>query len=252
LSAPPPSLLAENAGLAFIGEKPWTPALLNARLTRFIEHAPNPTGRPNSDVLRRFIGLKSGLPHERWQVDFPPYSTEQEAALYVEPCRQLRSQLDDFAGQWWLSPHARTALRTAVARLERYLATPLAGDNPAWNWVDSNLLPDDSLLIVARDDDFTYGLLRSQTFRLWWGRHAPHLSLVEVVSTFPFPWAPATLLSSLTREQEEHRMAVTRAARGVDQARIDSAVSAAYGWPGSLADDETLAHLAELNRRRAG
>jgi hypothetical protein len=252
LPPPLPSPLAENAGLAFIGEKTWKPAGLTSREARSIGEAHNPTGRPNRDVLRHFIGLKSGRHRAQWQVDFPPHSTEQEAALYLEPCRQLRSRLDDFSGRWWLSPHTQTALRTAVARLERYLASPLAGKSPAWNWVDSNLLPDDSLLVVARDDDYTHGLLRSHAFQLWWKQQAPRLSPTEIVRTFPFPWPPPALLSSLTREQEEHRMMITRAARGTGQEQINSAVAAAYGWPGGLADDEMLAHLAELNRRRAG
>ncbi len=217
-----------------------------------MELARNPTGRPNRDVLRRYTGFAAGRTREHWQVDFSPYSTEQEAALYVEPCRHLRAKLPEPSAHWWLNPGARPGLRTGLARLERYLATPLALKTPAWSWIDSDVLPDDTLLAVARDDDLAHGLLGSQAFQSWWTRYAPHLSPEEIVETFPFPWPPATLFSALTREQEEHRMAITRAARGTDQERIDSAVAAAYGWTGGLTANETLAQLGELNRRRAG
>ncbi len=34
--------------------------------------------------------------------------------------------------------------------------------------------------------------------------------------------------------------------------KLDEAVSAAYGWPGDLGDDEILARLLDLNLQRAG
>ena len=45
----------------------------------------------------------------------------------------------------------------SLARRTRYLATPLGGE-PEWAWVEPELWPDDSLLVVARDDDFAHGL----------------------------------------------------------------------------------------------
>jgi len=246
-----PQPLAENAALAFVGETPWPPAVVTAAQSRAIESARNPTGRPNSDVLRHFIGAQSGRQHGHRQIDFPFHFTEQEAALYLKPCQQLRSRQQASSGAWWLNPHANRELRTSLARLERYLAMPLAASDPAWDWVDSMLLPDDSLVVVARDDDFTHGLLSSQLFQLWWHQHAARVSPTVIVTSFPFPWPPATLLSSLTRVQEEQRLDLARAARSADLDRLNSAATAAYGWPGDLADDELLAKLTELNRQRS-
>ncbi len=56
--------------------------------------------------------------------------------------------------------------------------------------------------------------------------------------------------SSLTRGQEERRLALARAARRSDAEQLNSAAATAYGWPADLPDDEMLAHLTELNRRR--
>lgn len=250
MSPLPPSPLAENAGLVFTGEKLWAPALITDRQASSLEQSRNPTGRPNSDVLRRCVGFESGRPHEYWQIDFPLHSNAQEVALYQQPCQQLRAQLTDFAGQWWLNPHAKPALRTSVARLERYLAAPLAAKTLSWDWIDSNLLPDDSLLVVARDDDFSHGILTSRIFQAWLEKYSPRLTPAEVVSSFPFPWSPATLLSSLTRIQEDHRMAVTRAARGTDLDQLNSAVTAAYGWSADSSDEELLAQLQQLHQQR--
>ena len=246
---PPP--LEENSGLAFAGEAPWPAAGLTAAQVLSFQAARNPTGRPNSDVLRGFVGFQAGRPVEKWRVDFPLHYPEQEAALYVEPCRHLRSRLRDPAGSWWLNPHAQPALRTALARLERFLTAPAGTEPPKWGWVDSTLLPDESLLAIARDDDFTHGLLRSRIFQLWWRQHAARLAPALIVGAFPFPWAPATLLSSLTREQEERRLALARAARSADFDQLNSASAATYGWPSDLLDDELLAQLTALNRQRS-
>jgi hypothetical protein len=248
-AAPPP--LLENAGLAFVGERPWSPASVSAAQAHALEAARNPTGRPNRDVLRDFIGCKSGHGSRRCQIDFPEYFTAQEAALYLQPWQLLRSQLKDPVGPWWLNPHAQRELRTALARLERYLAFPLAAPDPAWDWIDSNLLPDESLLVVARDDDFTHGLVGSRLFQLWWRQHSSKVSPQSLVASFPFPWPPATLLSALTRTQEEQRLTLARAARSADLAQLNTAAIAAYGWPVDLPDEALLARLLELHRRRA-
>jgi len=259
LPEPRPSLLAENIGLAFIGEKPWPPAQLTARQAKSFEAARNPSGRPNSDVIRHLVGFDSGHLQETIQVDFPPHFTEQEAALYLKPFSLLRAEPSTVGANLlatpqitgWLNPHAQPDLRTALARLDRYLATPLAAENPSWDWIDSQRPPDATLLVIARDDDFTHGLLQSRVFAAWWHAWARQLSPTEIVEAFPFPWPPVTLLSALTRTQEEHRLAVARSARTGEQDSLDGAVASAYGWPGDLADEELVANLTTLNRQRS-
>lgn len=246
-----PTLLTENTGLVFIGEKPWPAAQLTARQAKSLEEVQNPTGRPNADVLRYFVGVDSGHIREHAQVDFPSHFTEQESALYIKPFAHLHSAKKDRTHSGWLNPNAQTKLRTALARLDRYLATPLAAELPAWNWVDSHQLPDATLLAVTRDDDFTHGLFQSSFFKAWWRHWSSPLSRLEIVQTFPFPWAPATLLSALTRTQEEHRLAIARAARSGEQSSLDPAVAAAYGWPADLSGEEIITHLEMLNRQRA-
>lgn len=245
-----PSPLSENADLAFRGETPWAPAAITASQAHTLEAARNPTGRPNGDVLRRMIGYQDERIQEHWQVDFPPHFTAQEAALYLEPSRLLRSRLTAAAGPWWQNPQTQPALRTALARLERFLVSPRSKRAPNWAWQTSDLLPDESLLVVARDDDFTHGLLQSHIFQLWWAEYSPRLSPPAILAAFPFPWPPATWLSSLSREQEELRLALARAARSTDQEQVNSAATAAYGWPADLPADELLAHLTVLNRQR--
>lgn len=216
-----------------------------------MEAARNPTGRPNADVLRRFVAIQAGGTVERIRIDFPLQFNAREAALYVRPFAHLNAALPTSRETVWLNPYAQPALRTAIARLDRYLATPLAVEAPEWNWIESDILPEADLLVVARDDDYIRGLLQSRFFAAWWRIQSPALSPAEIVTSFPFPWPPATLLGALSRGQEDHRYAISRAIRADEQSRLDAAVAGAYGWPGDLEEEEATASLGELSRQRA-
>jgi len=240
--------LPENEGLAFIGETPWPPAQVSTSEAQSLLKARNPTGRPNADVLRQLVGCHAGQLTEQFQVDFPHHFSAQEAALYLKPFEKLSTARTAS----WLNPNAKPGLRTAVARLERYLATPFAAETPSWDWIDSHLLPDNSLLVIARDDDFTHGVLQSRLFQAWWQHWFALRPTPEIVMSFPFPWPPATLLSALTRTQEEHRLAIARAIRAGTQPSLDAAVTASYSWSDELSHEDAIAELSALHRRRDG
>ena len=247
-----PQPLVENTGLAFMGETPWLPAQLTARQTKSLLAANNPTGRPNADVIRHFIGVVSGQIEEITQIDFPSYFTEREASLYLKPfAQQQQRAAKEPVATWWLNPNANPKLRTAIARLDRYLATPLASVTPTWNWIDSDRLPTASLLAVARDDDFAHGVLQSHFFQAWGQAWSRKISPLEIVETFPLPWAPATRLSALTKAREEHRLAIARAARAGAQEQLDTAVASAYHCASDLSDAEVVTFLHKLNAQRA-
>lgn len=237
---PTPSSLPENTGLTWLGEPIPASARLSTTVRKKLLSARNPCGRPNADVMRPCATCERGQLREYWVVDFPPDMDAQEARLYAEPFR--------------LAPRAagqNRALRNALARRDRYLATPVAAEFPDWLWLDSGTLPDDTLLTVARDDDFTHGILSSHPFALWWQQHHLPANPTRAMASFPFPWSPQAGLSALSRTQEEHRHAVARAARGGDLEALNASVAVAYGWPSDLDDETALTHLGDLNRTRA-
>lgn len=250
---PSPRALPENEGLAFVGERMALTACIPPKMAERMLGTRNPHGKPNADVLRRLVSAADPRhPGLHWQIDFPADMGEREASLYEHPFHHLyRSVRPDRPG-WWINPHADARLRAALARRERYLATPIGADPPEFRWFESSIIPDDTLLAVARDDDFIHGVLQSKAFALWWRRFHSRRTPTLAVKSFPFPWPPATGLSALTAAQEEQRHAVANAARGAESGRIDAAVTAAYGWPTDLTDDELLARLGGLNRQRAG
>ncbi len=242
-----PTLLPENTELAFLGEAAWAPAALTERQAQQFLAAANACGRPNADVLRRRIAVADGEPVESWQVDFPAHFTLQEAALYEAPFDQLQRHAPD-----WKNPHLNPALRRALARVSRYLAMPAEADPPDWIWIEEELIPDASLVVVTRDDDFTHGILASDAFGIWHQAHRAALPADQIVASFPFPWPLATGLSGLSAAQEESRHAIARAIRGGNHAALHEAVCHAYDWPVDLDSAEIMIRLKALHRQRAG
>ncbi len=248
MSIPAPHPLPENAGFAFLGEPAWAPALLSGVQAEQLMAATNRCGRPNSDVLRRRLAVSDGEAVESWQIDFPDHFTAQEAALYEKPFAWL---IERSPGADWTSPHARPALRRALARVSRFLAIPADATVPEWRWIADDLLPDASLVVVARDEDFIHGVLQSEVFARWWDHGRTRIGPVQRLESFPFPWPPATALSALTTSQEEQRHAIARSARSENTEQLNRAVLSAYGWPEDVANKKLLEKLTALNRQRS-
>jgi hypothetical protein len=127
---------------------------------------------------------------------------------------------------------------------------PAGAEIPDWIWVEDELLPDASLVVVAREDDFTHGILSSAAFAIWYAAHRTKIPADFVVESFPFPWAPGTGLNALTAAQEEARHAAARAIRVGNTDQLNEAVARAYGWPVDLATDELLEKATALHRSR--
>lgn len=253
MSLPAPRPLPGNSSLTFVGERVRAAAAIPEALARRMLDARNQHGRPNAEVVRRFVSAPSPRAfREQWLVDFPPGMEAREAELFQSPFAHLGRALGAGAsGPWWWNPHADADLRAALARLERYLAAPVGGP-PEFRWMSSDLLPDDSLLVVARDDDWIAGVLASRVFRNWWDERHTRRDPARTIETFPFPWPPRTALGTLGSEEVEARVALARAARGGDAAAVETAVAAAYHWPLDLAPAELSARLLALHREQAG
>lgn len=237
--------LADNHPFAFRGEAVARARELTAATARRVLAARNPTGKPNADVLREFIGVaRDGDEVRRWTFDFPAEMTAAEARLYLQPHALLEQ-----TGAPLATAGRDSALRNALARCERFLASPASDPQPAFAWIEGDVLPDASLVVWARDDDFSAGVLGSRAFALW---GAAAGDLLGALRSFPFPWPPATALSALSRDQEDLRFDLVRAVRREDSTAIDAAVARLYGWAPDSADDAVLAELHRQHSAQAG
>jgi hypothetical protein len=211
----------------------------------------NANGRSNLDVLRPLVTAASlARPGLRWLISFPVGMSEAEAAFYAAPFRQLARATGTRRDRWWINRRANLDLRAALARRERFLATPASAPKPDFQWFDSAVVPDQSLFVVVRDDDFTRGILRSSLFRLWWGQGSARVNARLIFDSFPFPWPPATALGALSAAQEDHRHAIARADRHEDADARDAAVFASYGFLPEWRPEKLILELTALGRHR--
>ena len=81
--------------------------------------------------------------------------------------------------------------------------------------------------MIAREDDYTFGVLHSRAHELWSLRmgtwlgvgNDPRYTPTTTFETFPFPWPLDTPDEALADEQRAHRDTIAEAARALDETR---------------------------------
>jgi type II restriction/modification system DNA methylase subunit YeeA len=199
--------LKENEGVAFMGDTKGGAFDVEGDVAREWLLAPmNPNGRPNSDVLKPWRnGMDVTRRHsDKWIIDFGLEMSEQQANLYEGPFRHAllhvqpeRSQnrRENYAKYWWRHVEPRPGLLKTTKGLDRVLVTPEVAKHRIFAWLDARILPDHKLQVIARSDDFTFGILSSRFHELWsikagsWHGvgNDPRYTIGTTFLTFPFP-----------------------------------------------------------------
>ncbi|HLJ80749.1 MAG TPA: DNA methyltransferase, partial [Ktedonobacterales bacterium] len=163
--------LHENAGIAFMGDTKGGSFDIEGELARKLLAAPlNPNGRPNSDVVYPWVnGMDiTRRPRGMFIVDFGVEMPLAQAALYEAPFalverlvkpERISNRRDTYRERWWIHAEPRPALRAALTPLKRYIATPTVAKHRLFVWLTPDTLPDHQLIAIARDDDYTLGVL---------------------------------------------------------------------------------------------
>ena len=197
--------LARNAGVAFMGDTKGGPFDVPGDLARqWLQEPANPNDRPNSDVLAPWMnGMAiTRRPADKWIVDFGWRMVREEAALYeapfqhareyVYPIRQ-RNRRESYRLNWWRHVEPRQGMWRALEGLSRYIVTPTVAKHRLFAWLDARICPDHQLIVIARDDDTTFGILHSRFHEAWALRkgtsleNRPRYTPTTTFETFPFP-----------------------------------------------------------------
>ncbi len=260
---------------------------------------PNPGDFSNLEVLKLYINASDilGKSANRWLVDFdqmPLESAENFLAPFahveqkVKPVRETNRRASR-KEQWWIYGEPRPGMRLALQNLERYCVTPVVSKHRLFVWLDKDILPSNRLIVIARDDDFTFGVLNSHFQSLWAVKQGashgvgndPVYNSTLCFETFPFPhptetqhadiekWAKYldAVRSQLLAADEGRTMTklyndltVLRETRDskspvyallIAHDKLNAAVAAAYGWEWPLPDETILERLLALNLARS-
>ena len=297
------AVLAENADLAFIGDTKKGKFEIPYERAQTMLSAPlNPNARPNADVLKSWINATDITRRHRNMhiVDFGVGMPQSEASLYEMPfahvVKHVKPHRDSVRNPrereyWWIHGRPAPQLRSALQTLDRYIATPRVAKHRLFVLVDAQVLPDNAVVVIAREDGYFLGVLHSRVHELWARNKGTQLREAEsgfrysqtlTFETFPFPWPPGQ------EPQDDPRVqAIAQAARDLVQKRdawlnpagaaaaqlkkrtltnlynqrptwldlahrrLDEAVLDAYGWPHNLTTEEILSRLLALNLQRS-
>ena len=196
--------LSENAGAAFMGDTKGGAFDVSGDLaTEWLRLPANPNGRPNADVLKAWAnGMDvTRRPSGRWIVDFG-WEAREEPALYEAPYQHVREHVypkrqshrsETCRIYWWRHERPRPKMWGALAGLSRYIATPNLAKHRLYVWFDVRVCPDHQLIVFARDDDTSFGILHSRFHETWSLRQGtdlvdrPRYTPTTTFETFPFP-----------------------------------------------------------------
>ena len=231
--------LSENSGVAFMGDTKGGPFDISGDLAReWLRLPSNPNGRPNADVLRPWI---NGMDLTRrlsgkWIVDFGWSMSEGEAALYEEPFRHAkeyvypmrqRNHREAYRVSWWRHVEPRQGMWRALDGLSRYIATPRVAKYRLFVWCDARICPDSAVIVIARDDDTTFGILHSRFHEVWSLRlctwlgagNDPRYTPTTTFATFPFPEGLTPNIPAADYADNPHAVAIAEAARRLVELR---------------------------------
>lgn len=228
--------LAGNKGLSFIGTQKNGPFNLTREQGEKMLVAVNPDGRSNQEVIKPWINALdvTRRPRQMRIVDFGPYTSLEEAAKYILPFEHVQNLVKparervnryEQRKEWWLFERPRPGLRAAISSLKRFIVTPMVSKHRLFVWVEPEVVPENLLVVIARDDDYFFGVLSSSIHELWARRLASQLREAEsgtrytpttTFETFPFPWVPGR---EPPEDQNSQLQAIAQAARNLDRLR---------------------------------
>ena len=227
--------LLENSETAFQGPTKGGAFDVPGATARIWLLQPNANGRPNSDVLRPWANGQAitGRWPDTWIVDFNE-QPEEVAALYEQPfehvLENVKPERDKTARErrrrlWWQYNEPAPGQRKAVTGLTRYIVSPEVSKHRLFVWLPATVAPDKNLVVIARADDVTFGILHSRIHELWALRlgtsleDRPRYTSKSTFRTFPFPAGMTPADTAAGAPEGPAAETIAAAARRLDELR---------------------------------
>lgn len=218
--------LEENRNISFMGLSPTGNFSIDDNLAQQILAEDD----QNLDVLNRFISGTDITNRDRakWIIDFTGFDLYQ-AEQYEIPIRHLLENVKPYRDNhrnkrlqeyWWQFEATRSGMINALGSVTRQLMTSLTAKHRFFVWYPSEARAANTVVAIARDDDYMFGILHSMIHVVWALRKGatledrPRYNNSTTFETFPFPWSPG-------QEDESHsaHAAISAAAKQLHEER---------------------------------
>jgi hypothetical protein len=193
-----------------------------------------------------------------------------------DPGARVNAHHQSFLKRWWLLSYAREELFARLSEVPRYIACSRVTKRPIFEFIDARIHPSDVLMAFVLADDYSFGVLQSDTHWAWFRARCSTMkrdfryTSSTVFDAFPWPQRPtlgqaravaraSVALRALRRRLlAQHRTSLRDLYAALDDAgehplkgahaALDAAVRAAYGV---RPEDDALGFLLSLNQALA-
>jgi hypothetical protein len=210
----------------------------------------NPNGAANSDVLKPYWNGDdlTERPRDMWIIDLPRGLQERDAALFQAAFEYLRTarydpesktdlrRLSEVRAEardtharvrWWEQYWPRPEMRREIERLSRYLVTGETTEHRTFVWLRYPVLPDKNLIVIAREDDTTFGILQSRIHEAWSSGIGNRMGVGNqrrynssyIFATFPFPESLTPDIPAAQYADDARAKAIAAAAARLNELR---------------------------------
>ncbi|TDN36783.1 class I SAM-dependent DNA methyltransferase [Hymenobacter sp. UV11] len=158
------------------------------------------------------------ISRQQWVIDLLGLTENQVLTQYPEVYQHIfeevkperdRNNRESYRRNWWIFGEPRKSFRPALAGLERYIATTLTAKHRLFQFVEEQIIADDSLVVVASDNAYYLGVLSSRIHVVWalaagadLGGNTPRYRKTRCFDPFPFP-TPTAAQQAHIRELAE-------------------------------------------------
>jgi hypothetical protein len=203
---------------------------------------------------------------------------DNKKALKANPKVKVNKHHINFLSNWWKLSYGREDLLRQLGR--RYLACARVTQRPIFEFLDTDIRPNDKVMAFCFDDYYSFGIITSKVHWKWFLEkcttlgETPNYNSAAIWDTFPWPQSPtqkqvekvaeAAMLLHIERTLvlQEHNMTLRDLYRLLEQpgknpikelhAALDNAVMEAYGFfpaerYGLSESSSILSQLLELN-----
>jgi type II restriction/modification system DNA methylase subunit YeeA len=189
-------------------------------------------GEPMAVVVRPYLITNdiTTRPLDRFIVNFVGRD-EKAAAMFEKPFgaianvrlhRPHTDRFNDFQKYpWWQFGWPRPDMFIALKGLSRYISITRVSKHHLCAWTPAAVTPGDALVVVARDDDTTIGVLQSRIHEVWALRRGtslgvgndPRYTHTTCFETFPFPEGLTPNIPAAKYEDNEKAKVIATAAQ---------------------------------------
>lgn len=171
-----------------------------------------------------------------WIVDFGWTMTDKDVALFELPYEHVRKNVklkrdsnkrDAYRLNWWRHVESRQGMWAALGEMTRYFVTPRVAKHRLFVCLSITVCPDSQTIVIARDDDTTFGILHSRFHEAWSLRlctwlgvgNDPRYTPSTTFETFPFPKGLTPNIPAKNYAKDKRAKRIAGAAKRLNELR---------------------------------